>query len=299
MASRAAVDSSHTAVVIALVTLSLPFVLLILSESMQSLGRLPDVAATLGASGLRTAVRVTLPRLLRPIATAGLVIFSQVLGVIITPRILGSEDVTLAILIDDFLKRSMDTPAALKIAWAEMALAIPLAAVAAYFIEAELTARARPLQPALRFRGGRILGSIPVGVLVVVPMALVALSLGRSTILDVTSVFRGGPTLKWYGKALSDLEFRHAVLPSIGVWITAAVFSILPATLVSVRVLPFPRLRRSFRWVGLVLLFIPQNVLGVLLFMIVSRLPSIQFLIPAWMLAGSAKRSRAWLSPSS
>jgi len=282
-------DSSHLAVVIALVTLYLPFVLLILSESMQLLGRMPDVAATLGASNFQTALRVTLPTLLRPIAIVGLIIFSQVLGVIITPRILGSEDVTLAILIDDFLKRSLDISAALRVAWSEMALAVPLAAVAAYFIEAELTARARPLQPALRFRGGRILGLIPVAILLVVPFALAVLSLGRSPILDLTSVFRTGPTLNWYGKALSDTSFQRTILPSLAVWITAAVLSVFPATVASIRVLPHQSLRRFLRWLGLVLLFIPQNALGVLLFIILSLVPGIQTHLPAWLLAGAGQ----------
>ncbi len=282
-------DSSHAAVVMALVTLYLPFVLLMLSESMQSLGRLPDVAATLGASSLQVSTRITCQRLLRPMATAGLVIFSQVLGVIITPRILGSDDVTLAMLIDDLLKRSMDTSAALRVAGAEFALAIPLAAVAAYFVEAELKARARHLQPALRFRGGRTLALIPVGIFIVVPLTLVILSMGSSPILNMMDIFQHGPTLKWYGKALSDAGYQRVVLPSLGVWITAAVLSIFPATLAAIQLLPFPRVRQSCRWLALVILFIPQNALGVLLFMIVSHLPSIQASMPPWILAGAGQ----------
>jgi ABC-type spermidine/putrescine transport system permease subunit II len=282
-------DSSHLAVVIALVTLYLPFVLLILSESMQLLGRTPDVAATLGAGNFQTSLRVTLPTLLRPIAIVGLIIFSQVLGVIITPRILGSEDVTLAILIDDLLKRSMDISAALRVAWSEMALAIPLAAVAAYFIEAELTARARPLQAALRFRGGRILALTPVVILSVVPVALVVLSIGRSPILDMASVFQTGPTLNWYGNALSDPDFQSTIIPSLEVWITAAVLSIFPATVISIRVLGHKDLRRLFRWLALVLLFIPQNALGVLLFILVGAVPAIQAQAPSWLLAAAGQ----------
>ena len=279
-------DSSHAAVVIALVTLYLPFTLLILSESMPSLGRMPDVAGTLGAGVLQTSLRVTIPRLLRPLATAGLVVFSQVLGVIITPRILGSEDVTLAVLIDDLLKRTMNTPEALRIAWAEMALAIPVAAVAAYFIEKERTARARPLQPALRFRGGRVLSVIPLVILAVVPGALLILSLGHSPILSMASLFQSGPTLEWFRRALLEPGFRRVLLPSFMVWMAAAAFSIFPALLVSVLILPYPQVRRSFRLLALVLLFVPQNALGVLLFMVLSRFPAAQASIPAWLLGG-------------
>src|ERR1017187_176551 len=279
-------DSSHTAVVIALVTLYLPFAIIILSESMQSLGRLPDLASIFGANGLQTAIRVTLPRLFRPIAIGGLVIFSQTLGVIITPRILGSEDVTLAILIDDLLKRTMDTQAALRVAIGEMAVAVPIAAIAAYYIEKEMTARSRPIQPALRFRGGVTLALLPIGALIVVPLTLLALSLERSPVLDITSVFRSGPTLQWYWRALMDVGFRSVALTSLWVWITAAVLSIIPAALASVLVLPHPQVRRFFRCMALILLFVPQNALGILLFMALSGLPAGQFFMPGWFLAG-------------
>ena len=279
-------DSSHLAVVISLLTLYLPFVLLVVSECMEALGRIPDIAATLGANSIQTGVRVVVPRLLRPMATAGLIVFSQVLGVIITPRILDSREVTLAVLIDDLLKRTMDTAAAMRVGFAEVVLALPVAAVAAYFVEGELRARGRPLMTALRFRGGRILALIPIGILLLVPTVLLALSLGSTPILDPTAVFRNGPSVHWYRVALRSATFWSVSASSLCVWTTATLLSVLPAIFFSVLLLPFSQLRRIGRWIALLLLFIPQNALGVLLFVATSSFPQIQASFPGWLFGG-------------
>jgi len=279
-------DSSHAAVVISLVTLYLPFVLLVVSECMEALGRSPDIAGTLGANSIQTGTRVVLPRLLRPMTTAGLIVFSQVLGVIITPRILDSSEVTLAVLIDDLLKRTMNTSAAMRVGLAEVILALPVAAVAAYFVEGELRARGRPLMTALRFRGGRILALIPIVILLLVPTVLLALSLGPTPILDPTAVFRSGPTVHWYRLALGSAAFWSVSASSIYVWTTATLLSVFPATFLSVLLLPFSQLRRIGRWIALLLLFIPQNALGVLLFVATSSVPQAQASFPGWLFGG-------------
>jgi ABC-type spermidine/putrescine transport system permease subunit II len=218
--------------------------------------------------------------------TAGLIVFSQVLGVIITPRILDSSEVTLAVLIDDLLKRTMNTSAAMRVGLAEVILALPVAAVAAYFVEGELRARGRPLMTALRFRGGRILALIPIVILLLVPTVLLALSLGPTPILDPTAVFRSGPTVHWYRLALGSAAFWSVSASSIYVWTTATLLSVFPATFLSVLLLPFSQLRRIGRWIALLLLFIPQNALGVLLFVATSSVPQAQASFPGWLFGG-------------
>jgi len=190
------------------------------------------------------------------------------------------------VLIDDLLKRTMDVNGALLLAWAEIAAALPLAAIGAYLIEEQLTSRSRPSQPAIRFRFGRTLALLPVPILVVAPLVLILLSLGPSPILDVTSAFTSGPTHRWYAAALADPGIRSTAVPSFSVWAFSGAVSIVSAMLASVLLLSRPALRRAARWFALLILFVPQNALAVLLFFVLSRIPLVQAATPPCLLAG-------------
>ncbi len=280
-------ESSHVAVVISLVTLYLPITLVVLAHGVRQLGRAPEIAATLGATPWHRLCHVILPGLSKPLTVAGLVVFSQTIGVIITPRILGSNDITLAVLIDELMKQSLDTTAAMRVAAAELVVAVPVAMLAALFLDTDALKRLIP--PRTRQRSfASLAASVPVGLLLLIPpVVLLALSFGRTPVLSLTDLGRHGVTLGWYAKVLTEPAWRAIVVPSLLVWGTAAATSILLALLLGLVGLRRRRLRSGLRWGALTLLFVPQNALGVFLFLLLAKLPdSLVAGLPAWLLGG-------------
>ena len=280
-------ESSHAAVLIALVTLYLPYGVFILAQGVMDLGRAPEIAATLGASPLKRTWRVVFPGLSRPLIAASLVVFSQVLGVIVTPRILGSKDVTLAVLIDDFLKRDLNTAAALRLAGAELLLAVPIALVAASFFDVHGLRRLVGSRRHGRSFTTFALASAPALVILLPQLTLVALSLVREPVLSLSAFASQGPSLHWFREVIGDPGWRAIVGPSLLVWGTASGLAIGGALLTSLAVGRRPAARAVARTTALTVLFIPQNALGVVLFVALGELPqSLTAHVPGWALGG-------------
>jgi len=280
-------DSSHLAVVVSLVTLYLPVCLLVLAQGVRQLGRSPEIASTLGAGPWRRLSRVIAPGLGRPLLAAGLIVFSQTIGVIITPRILGSSDITLAVLVDELLKRSLDTAGAMRVAAAELVVAVPVAALAAAFLDVDMLKRL--VSPKSKELSLAVLAaSLPVSLLLLLPPAvLLLLSFARTPVLSLEALVHNGASLEWYSKVLGDPAWRAIVVPSLLVWLTAVLSSIVMALVLGQAGLQRHRLRSVLRWATLTLLFIPQNALGVLLFIPLAKMPQqLVGLLPPWALGG-------------
>lgn len=282
--------SSHTAVVFSLVTLYLPLVILIVGEGIRGLGTLPDRAASLGASPWLVGRAVVLPGLVKPIATAALVVFSQVFGVLVTPRVLGSSDVTIAVLIDTLLKQQLDTAAALRVVVAEMAFALPAAAVAAYLVRSLDRPARRELAPADGAGLGWVTGFIPLSVLLAAPIGLLLLAVSPTPVLDLSGIWRLGFTTRWFASVLADPSWRDVVAPSGRVWATAVVLSIGLGATTALAVLARARLRLVAQWMALVAVLIPQNALAVILAWFLSRCSrDVVTLLPAWAWSGAGE----------
>jgi ABC-type spermidine/putrescine transport system permease subunit II len=280
-------DSSHLAVVISLVTLYLPISLIVLAQGVRQLGRSPEIAATLGAGPWRRFSRIIVPGLGRPLFAAGLIVFSQTIGVIITPRILGSSDITLAVLIDELMKRSLDTAAAMHVAAAELVVAVPVAALAAAFLDVDVLKRLVPSK-STQHSLSSLAASLPISLLLLLPPAvLLLLSLARTPVLSLGALVHDGASLEWYAKVTGESAWRAIIVPSLLVWLTAALSSTLVALVLGQASLQRHQLRSILRWVALTLLFIPQNALGVVLFLLLAKLPhELVGLFPAWALGG-------------
>jgi putative spermidine/putrescine transport system permease protein len=280
-------DSSHAAVVASLVTLYLPVTLLVLSHGARQLGRSPEIAATLGASRLHRFFRIVIPGMSRPAITAALIVFSQAVGVIVTPRILGNDDITLAILIDDLMKRSLDTEAAARVALAELLIAVPVAVQAARYLDTSALKRVISIKTGsttLRSLGA----TVPFAFVLLAPvMVLIALSLSSSPLLSLEPMAGKHVTLEWYRSVLDDRAWRDVVAPSLLVWMTASVLSIPAALLLALAALRSASLRSVLRWVSLTILFVPQNALGLAMFVGISAIPGhLVEWMPAWIVGG-------------
>jgi ABC-type spermidine/putrescine transport system permease subunit II len=70
------------------------------------------------------------------------------------------------------------------------------------------------------------------------------------------------------------------------VWITACVLSVGVAIGLLTAASTRPRARSLVQWAALLILFLPQNALGVMLSAVVSAIPWLTAAIPGWMLVG-------------
>lgn len=279
-------DSSHVAVVVALVTLYLPITLLLLIGGVRSLGGLPDTASQLGASPAQTFGRIVLPLLARPSAAAGLIVFSQTLGVIVTPTILGSNDVTLPMLIDDLLKKQLDSAGAVRVACAELALAVPIAVLAGLALGRTLRAPRRGLRPRSRNWVAPVPAMLLIGFLATVPVSLLILSVADVPVLTLNHPLQNGITLRWFSELASDEGWRSVLPTSFLVWITASSIALIGGSLLALFAAGKPRTRAVAEATALVTLFLPHNALGVLLAAGLREMGGLASALPSWFLGG-------------
>ncbi len=289
-AANRPLDSSHAAVVAALVTLYLPIVVLITATAARGLGRIPDVASTLGARPLTRCLRVVLPALASAVIASGLVVFGQVLGVIVTPRILGSGDLTVALLIDDLLKRSLDPGGAVRLAVAQLALAAPLAVAAGLYLRDLPRSGRRPLRPVAQSSAGWVVGLVPAVILLGAPAALLALSVVDSTVLTFADASARGVSLQWYRHLFDDPGWARVMPATILTWSTAAFLAVGGGLAAMLGTRGRPKARSAMRLSLGAMMFIPHNALGVIAFWTVQMLPDgIANRFPGWALAGTGQ----------
>jgi ABC-type spermidine/putrescine transport system permease subunit II len=279
-------DSSHIAVVASLVTLYLPITVIVMAEGVRGLGKSPDTAATLGASPAKVVWLIVLPGLRRSATIAALLVFSQVLGVIVTPRILGSNDVTLAMLIDDLLKRQLDIHGAFLVAFAELILALPVAIIAASYLQRGLRSSRSILCPRDTAEWGAVVVAPFILILVALPIGLLVLAVVNSNVLALDHIISHGLTLHWFGALRTDDSLIAVIAPSVATWAAAALTAVGGGTLLAFFSVGRPRWRSVLEWAALLSLFIPQNVLAVVYSVFLDAMGSTSRAVPAWLLGG-------------
>jgi ABC-type spermidine/putrescine transport system permease subunit I len=109
---------NETGVLIAMVNMLLPYVIFpVLSSLLAIPPELRQASASLGAGGLRTFWRVTLPLSLPGVAAGGLLVFIVALGFFITPALLGGpKQMMISNLIEFSVRQVLNWPFAFALA---------------------------------------------------------------------------------------------------------------------------------------------------------------------------------------
>jgi ABC-type spermidine/putrescine transport system permease subunit I len=124
-------------VYIGMVHVLLPYALLPIYTAMRNVdGRLLQASDALGASPAQTFLRVYMPLTLSGVATGFLLVFLLSLGFYITPALLGGiKNLTIAMLIDEFVTERLVWPLAAAAAFLLLLLVLILVAVASRFLD--------------------------------------------------------------------------------------------------------------------------------------------------------------------
>lgn len=103
-----------SAVIVGMVHILLPYMILPVNNAVCALDpSLERAARSLGASSTRVLLKITLPLIMRGIATGALLVFVLALGFYVTPQMLGGpSNMMLATYIDVLMNRTLDWPRA-------------------------------------------------------------------------------------------------------------------------------------------------------------------------------------------
>lgn len=227
------------AVVITLVHILLPFAVLPIFASMQSVDHETLRASRdLGAGPIVTFLRVTLPQTAHGAAVAFLFVFILAAGDYVTPQLVGGQGgIMIGRVIYDQFGITQDWPLASALAFtlvAAFAVAVLMLRLGVWALgKAVHPSRLRSLRrPLLPLRVSARVRRVPWSR---VSIAIVLLFLFLPLVVVIVFSFNDspiaafplrGPTGRWYAEALSDSNFRSAFLTSIQLAIGVSILAI-------------------------------------------------------------------------